>query len=171
MQFITHLMHSHTNLCCELFFPVGEDDYNAPDDLNLIFNIESINGDVQCLNLEIIDDADYEREHTFNIFIAEIEPPVVMESAEAALVEITDNDSKSLFNALLCTVSLCSSPYTVPTVSLTRDMFTGIEGDSSFDDVCVQATLGPGGVFETPLTVTLIGTAGTASEFYIMLLQ
>ena len=46
-------------------------------------------------------------------------------------------------------------------------MFTGIEGDSSFDDVCVQATLGPGGVFETPLTVTLIGTAGTASELLL----
>jgi hypothetical protein len=42
-------------------------------------------------------------------------------------------------------------------------MVTGTEGDSTFNGVCVQATLGPGGEFEADLTVTLMGTAGTAT--------
>ena len=46
-------------------------------------------------------------------------------------------------------------------------MVTGTEGDSTFNGVCVQATLGPGGEFEADLTVTLMGTAGTASELLL----
>ena len=47
-------------------------------------------------------------------------------------------------------------------------MFTGTEGDSTFNDVCVQATLGPGGEFETDLTVTLMGAADTASGLLLI---
>ena len=128
----------------------------------------TVNGDMQCLDIDIIDDADYELDHTFNVDIIAIEPTVVMNRAGMARVEIMDNDSKLSLNAdrVLYNkiISASISLSTVPTISLTSNMYTGTEGDSSFSDVCVQATLSPGGEFETPLTVTLMGTAGSASE-------
>ena len=50
-------------------------------------------------------------------------------------------------------------------VKLTSDMYMGNEGDLTFDDVCVMATLSGGsGTFEAELEVTLMATPGTASK-------
>ena len=64
---------------------------------------------MDCVNIVIIDDNDYELVHTFSVDIMTIEPPnSVMDTAGTANVQITDNDGKLL---LFIFYSIILSPF------------------------------------------------------------
>lgn len=75
------------------FFPPGPgEDYN-PINLQVTFSSEQVNNeDRECIIIEIIDDNDFESDHTFEVQIASLTPSTVASSSGTAIVIIQDNN-------------------------------------------------------------------------------
>ena len=58
----------------------------------------SVNGEMQCANIDILEDNDYELDHTFTADIMTITPDAIMNNAGTARIEITDDDGKLLLH-------------------------------------------------------------------------
>ena len=60
--------------------------------LEVLFPISSVNGEVRCVEIEIVDDKALEGEHNFTVVITSTNPPISTAEPSEAAVIILDND-------------------------------------------------------------------------------
>ena len=80
---------SSTNSTRHICAVVGQD-FVMPSNLNLIFTTGSVNGESGCLNIEILDDPNFERRHSFTVVIDSISPPIITDAAGVGVVNIIE---------------------------------------------------------------------------------
>ena len=161
------------------------EDYSVTPPVTVVLPTGFQNGQDVCETIGLINDNNFEGDHTFTV---QIMPPVaptgVNINVDPALASITlqDNDGECveqplLVHLILWAVSSLGSVFfnavhsskpssSDATVTLTMPAYAGTEGNINFDNVvCVQANLpGTGGIFEANLVVTLAASDGSASE-------
>ena len=73
------------------------EDFTTPADLNLLFSVGSGNGDTNCLTVPILEDVDFEGDHSFTVDIVSISPTSVglADNAGVAVVNIEDDGTYS----------------------------------------------------------------------------
>lgn len=78
------------------YLPDEVSDYN-PMGLEVTFTSGAVfNGDTECITVEIVDDADFEAEQTFEVLLSLITPNVASGTGDVAEVIILDNNGNSL---------------------------------------------------------------------------
>ena len=117
------------------------------------------NEDTECITIEIIDDNDFESDHTFEVQIASIAPSTAASSSGMALVVIQDNDGNLHIWMIRCGLTLNYS-FTDAAVAMDVSTLTVGETDGSID-ICVVSSIM--GSVESALTVTLTTMDGEAS--------
>ena len=60
--------------------------------IEVTFPMSSVNGTVQCAEIEIVDDRALEGEHNFTVEILSTSPPISADEPSEATVIILDND-------------------------------------------------------------------------------
>ena len=71
----------------------GEDfSVTDPTQLNVFFEAGSMNGNTDCINIAILDDAALEGDHSFTVSLDTPAAPVTLTSPSSSPVTITDND-------------------------------------------------------------------------------
>ena len=73
-------------------FTVNGSDYLDVPQIEVTFPISSVNGTVQCAEIEIVDDRALEGEHNFTVEILSTNPPISADEPSEATVIILDND-------------------------------------------------------------------------------
>ena len=63
--------------------------------LEVVFPISSVNGEVRCVEIEIVDDKALEGEHNFTVVITSTNPPISTAEPSEAAVIILDNDGSA----------------------------------------------------------------------------
>ena len=63
--------------------------------IEVTFPVSSVNGTVQCAEIEIVDDRALEGEHNFTVEILSTSPPISTDEPSEATVIILDNDGIS----------------------------------------------------------------------------
>ena len=69
--------------------------------LEVVFPISSVNGEVRCVEIVIVDDKALEGEHNFTVVITSTNPPISTAEPSEAAVIILDNDGIAHAVALL----------------------------------------------------------------------
>ena len=60
--------------------------------LEVVFPISSVNGEVRCVEIEVVDDKALEGEHNFTVVITSTNPPISTAEPSETAVIILDND-------------------------------------------------------------------------------
>ena len=76
-------------------FTVNGSDYLVVPQIEVTFPVSSVNGTVQCTEIEIVDDRALEGEHNFTVEILSTNPPISADEPSKATVIILDNDGIS----------------------------------------------------------------------------
>ena len=76
------------------FLPVEGDDFSVPDptELDVFFASGSVNGDMDCINISILDDGALEGDHSFTVSLNPPAAPVTLTTPSSSPVIITDNE-------------------------------------------------------------------------------
>ena len=61
-------------------------------ELNVFFASGSVNGDIDCINIAILDDSALEGDHSFTVSLNPPAAPVILTTPSSSPVTITDND-------------------------------------------------------------------------------
>ena len=62
--------------------------------IKVLFTNSSVNGTIQCAEIEIVDDRALEGDHNFTVAITATTPPITSGTLPEATVIIVDNDGK-----------------------------------------------------------------------------
>ena len=84
-----------SRLCDDFFFlPVEGDDFSVPDptELDVFFASGSVNEDMDCINISILDDGALEGDHSFTVSLNPPAAPVTLITPSSSPVTITDNE-------------------------------------------------------------------------------
>ena len=130
---------SYIPMLCVLYHSTTDtSDFSVPN--SLFFPSGSNNGDVRCINVTIIDDLCFEKNHSFSIHITDTEDNVNTGPFIYALVLIIDNEGMYLAiwvleyqNHISLMIPL------VPQLSFTEAEYFVSEGDGQVT-VCVEVT-------------------------------
>ena len=95
MQSAVHfgLVCVHQLIYNGFIIPDEGDDYIAPMAQQVTFTSGAVsNGHTACISIEIIDDNDFEEEHTFDVLLSSITPSIASVTGGLTTVEIHDNN-------------------------------------------------------------------------------
>ena len=161
---LTVHLHCISNLV--IFVLDAGEDFDITGNLDIVFMEGSVNGDTGCVNIPILEDPDFEGDHTFQVEVGSVSPSIV-DPPNLVAVTIMDDGGKMLWSFVTPLPPFFSPPLSFSQdamVRLSSAMYTGDEGDLAFMDVCVVASLTSGGTLQIPLVVDLMATPGTASK-------
>ena len=71
-------------------------DFDITGNLDIVFTEGSMNGDTGCINIPILEDLDFEGNHTFQVEIEGVSPSIVDPPTDLVTVTIMDDGGKML---------------------------------------------------------------------------
>ena len=79
-----------------LFVLDAGEDFDITGNLDIVFTEGSMNGDTGCVNIPILEDPDFEGDHTFQVEIGSVSPSIVDPPLNLVAVTIMDDGGKML---------------------------------------------------------------------------